>query len=259
MSPVRVFAVSLRAGLPVDVARTASGVAQSTHVSTVDAVADFSRFTGSPRTLALLALADALDDSEERDRDITVGMASTTATTRILLALPGITAVAAEMFGFTVVTFLLTTPLGIACLGAGSLLVVAAWRWMGALRRKIPHPPAETGLVLDLAAALCRSSSLGPEQRSSLVELAIKWNTLDELNLLDGAVRLSRTHGVPVSQLLHIEAERRRTEARHSVRYAIELLPTALLAPVGTLLLPAFVVTTVVPVVVSLAQEFFLS
>lgn len=259
MTPVRVFAVSLRAGLPIDVARSASRVDSSSHSHTVEAVVEFSRITGSPRTLALLALADALDDADERERDIAVGMASSTATTRILIALPGITAVAAEMFGFTVISFLLTTPAGFACLGAGTVLVVAAWRWMSALRRKLPHPPPETGLVLDLAAALCRSSSLGPEQRSALAALASRWNTRDELNLLDDAVRLSRSHGVPVSQLLHIEADRRRTEARHKVRYAIELLPTALLAPVGTLLLPAFVVTTVVPVVVSLAQEFFLS
>jgi pilus assembly protein TadC len=64
---------------------------------------------------------------------------------------------------------------------------------------------------------------------------------------------------VPVSHLLSIAAAQSRADAQHRVSYAIELLPTKLLAPVGTLLLPAFVITTVIPVVASLAQQFFLS
>jgi len=254
-----VFAAALGVGLPLDTARRMSGVENSLNVDIVDAVIAFSRSTGAPRTGVLTALADALDDSEQRDREITVGMASANATTRVLCALPGVTAVAAEMFGFPVIVFLLTTLSGFACLVTGTALVLGSWRWMLRIRRSIPHPPVETGLVLDLAAALCRCSTIRTDQVHVLTQLAERWGTVDEISQLDDSVRMSRAHGVPVSHLFSIAATQSRAEAKHRVSYAIELLPTRLLAPVGTLLLPAFVITTVIPVVAGLAQEFFVS
>lgn len=259
MSPVRVFAAALGAGLPLETARRVSGVEDSRNAEIVDAVTAFSRSTGAPRTGVLTALADALDDSEQRERQITVGMASAIATTRVLCAMPGVTAVAAELFGFPVIVFLLTTLSGFACLVTGTALVLGSWRWMLRIRRSIPHPPVETGLVLDLAAALCRSSTIRAEQVHALTQLAERWGTVEEIPQLDDSIRMSRTHGVPVSHLLSIAAAQSRADAKHRVSYAIELLPTKLLAPVGTLLLPAFVITTVIPVVASLAQQFLLS
>ncbi|CAB4594780.1 unannotated protein [freshwater metagenome] len=253
------FAAALGAGLPLETARRMSKVENSLNAEIVDAVIGFSRSTGAPRKGVLTALADALDDSEQRERQITVGMVSAIATTRVLCALPGVTAVAAEMFGFPVIVFLLTTLSGFACLVTGTALVLGSWRWMLRIRRSIPHPPVETGLVLDLAAALCRSSTIRAEQVHALTQLAERWGTVDEIPQLDDSIRMSRTHGVPVSHLLSIAAARSRADAKHRVSYAIELLPTKLLAPVGTLLLPAFVITTVIPVVASLAQQFLLS
>jgi tight adherence protein B len=259
VSPVRVFAVALRAGLPVDAARTVSRVDESPHVDSVNAVVAFSRATGAPRSDALLALADARDEGEQRERDISVGMASSNATVRVLLALPAITAVGAELFGFPVITFLLITLPGIVCLLTGSAFVFAAWKWMSRIRRGIPHPPVETGLVADLAASLTQHASIREEHVASLTALAVQWGTSAELAQFHDALRMSRTHGVPVSHVLSIAASQQRAEAKHAVRYAIELLPTRLLAPVGTLLLPAFVITTVIPVVAGLAQKFFVS
>lgn len=259
MSPVRVFAAALGAGVPLDAARRMSGVEGSLNAETVNEVVAFSRATGAPRTSVLTALADALDGSDQREREIVVGMASATATTRVLCALPGVTAVAAEMFGFPVIVFLLTTLAGILCLVTGTALVLGSWRWMLRIRRSIPHPPRETGLVLDLAAALCRSSTIRAEQVHALTQLAERWGTAEEISQLDQSIRLSRAHGVPVSHLLSIAAAQARADAKHRVSYAIELLPTKLLAPVGILLLPAFVITTVIPVITSLAQQFFLS
>jgi tight adherence protein B len=253
------MAVALRAGLTLDAARTASGVSGSPHEESVNSVVRFSRITGAPRAPALFALADALDDADQRERDITVAMASARATTRVLLALPAVTAVSAEFFGFTVLAFFVSSPLGLVCLGVGATLTAIAWRWMTVLRDKIPHPPVETGLVLDLAASLSSAVTIRREQRNALNELAEQWGTSGELDRLDSAARVSRTHGVPVVHLLQMEALRSRAESRHTVRHAVELLPTAQLAPVGVCLLPAFVVTTVIPIVATLARQFFLS
>ena len=259
MSPVRVFAAALGAGVPLDAARGMSGVEGSPNAETVNDVVSFSRATGVPRTSALTALANALDDSDQREREIVVGMATANATTRVLCALPAVTALAAELFGFPVIVFLLTTLTGILCLVSGTTLVLGSWVWMRRIRRKIPRPSIETGLALDLAAALCGSSTIRNEQVRALTQLAERWGTVDEISQLDQSIRLSRAHGVPVSHLLSIAAAQTRADAKHRVSYAIEMLPTKLLAPVGILLLPAFVITTVIPVVASLAQQFFLS
>lgn len=259
MNPVRVLAVALRAGLTLDAARAASGVSGSQHEESVNSVVRFSRITGAPRARALLALADALDDADQRERDITIAMASARATTRVLLALPAVTAVSAEFFGFAVITFFVSTPLGPVCLTVGAALTAIAWRWMKTLRDKIPHPPVETGLVLDLAASLSVTATIRGEQRNALNELAEQWGTTGEITHLDSAARVSRVHGVPVVHVLEMEALRSRAESRHTVRHAVELLPTAQLAPVGVCLLPAFVITTVIPIVATFAREFFLS
>ncbi len=259
MSPVRVFAAALGAGVPLDVARLMSGVEVSPNAETVNDVVSFSRVTGAPRTSVLTALADALDESEQREREIVVGMATANATTRVLCALPAVTAIAAEMIGFPVVVFLLTNLTGIVCLVTGTVLVFGSWVWMRRIRLKIPRPSIETGLALDLAAALCGSSTIRNEQIHALTQLAERWGTVDEISQLDESIRLSRAHGVPVSRLLSIAAAQTRADAKHHVSYAIELLPTTLLAPVGTLLLPAFVMTTVIPAVAGLAQEFFVN
>lgn len=259
MSPIRVFAVALRAGLTLDAAREASEVMNSPNRESVDDVVRFCRETGSPRVGALIALADALDDAQQRARDIEVGMASANATMRVMLALPVVTLLSSEFFGFGAVGFLVTTAVGWVCLAIGAALMLLAWRWMRAIRATIPNPAAETGLALDLAGALSGVGALSRANRAALEALMVGWGTATETENLDRAVSMSRTHGVPVSHLLAMEAERTRSDARHAVRYALELLPTALLAPVGACLLPAFIVTTVVPVVVSMARGFFVN
>jgi tight adherence protein B len=124
------------------------------------------------------------------------------------------------------------------------------------IQQRMPNPSAHLGLILALAAGIAVSSGLTRAHRQALANLAQKWGTEAELDDVDRHRRLSRETGVPVAGLLIVEAELVRRRARAGVRHAIELLPGRLLAPVGVCLFPAFIVTTVIPVVASMIGDF---
>lgn len=254
MSSVRLLAGALAAGIPLDRAETLAPIAGDRTV--VDAILELSRETGIPRSTALSALADSLDDADLRERRIELGSASATQTARILVALPGFTLVAAEMFGFSPVRFLFSSPLGWCCLVVGFGLIVCGWWWMKKIRESIVRPPTQAGLVITLAAALARSSGISDGRIRTLDRLAVRWATATEMTVIARMRTLSREYGVPIAALLDVEANLVRREAALAVDRALELLPGQLLAPVGACLFPAFLITTVVPTVAAMAGNF---
>lgn len=256
MSDIRTFAAALGAGLTTERALSLSELPSGPVSDAVDDILRISRETGIPRVAALLALADSLDESDRRTHRVELGSASARQTQRILLGLPVATALGAEFFGFRVVPILVTTPLGWVCALTGIGLSVLAWRWMERIRSAIPNPPLHVGLVTELAAGIARSSALSETSRRTLAERATAWGTFAEINGIDRHRQLSRDTGVPVAALLELEARRVREAAQRSVTEAIELLPGRLLMPIGSCLLPAFVATTVVPIVASMATNF---
>ena len=235
-----------------------SALAAGPESEAVDTIVEFARHTGVPRAVLLTALADSLDESDRRERATATGSATANQTSRILLALPLATALGAELFGFGVVATLIATPLGWACVALGvGLNLLAVW-WMRRLRAMVPHPPLNTGLALDLAAATASSSGLTDARLDSIKRLTHEWGTGDEMLHIERHRALSRETGIPVAGLLAAEAGLVRHTARADVDHALELLPGRLLGPVGACLFPAFIATTVVPVIASMVGKFTL-
>lgn len=256
MSDIRTFAAALGAGLTTERALALSELPSGPVSEVVHDVLRISRETGIPRVAALMALADSLDESERRTHRVELGSASARQTQRILLGLPVATALGAEFFGFRVVPILVTTPLGWVCMLTGVGLSVLAWRWMVRIRSAIPNPPIHVGLVTDLAAGIARSSALSTASRQTLAERATAWGTFTEIDGVERHRQLSHETGVPAAALLELEARRVREAVQRGVTEAIELLPGRLLMPIGLCLLPAFVASTVVPIVASMATNF---
>ena len=253
MSAIRTLAAALSAGLPMDRAKALCVLTDKTQRTAVEQILDFAHHTGAPRNAALNALADSVDSARARDRAVSTGSAAARQTSRILTALPLATTAGAQLFGFDVVVTLLSTPLGWGCVAIGTGLSFVAHRWMNRIQRMLVRPPVHTGLVLDLSAAVARTSGLTAASVTRLHDLAAAWNTEEELTDIDTCRRLSRETGVPVAGLLDMFASLFRQRASEQVAEAIELLPGKLLAPVGACLFPAFVVTTVIPIVASMA------
>lgn len=70
------------------------------------------------------------------------------------------------------------------------------------------------------------------------------------------ALLIARRAGVPPAGLLREAAAERRRQQRGRVELAAAKLPVRLVIPLGLLFLPAFMLTTVVPIVVALAREW---
>ena len=255
MSSVRILAAGLGAGLPLPRALALSALDDETERDTVTDILEFSRHTGAERVAVLTALADSREESIRRERTIDTASAATRQTTRILLALPAATALGAELFGFAVFEVLFGSPVGWLCIVFGVILNVMAVRWMASIRASIPRPPRNIGLVLELAAAVAVSSGLTNRHLDQLALRATAWETDVEFRAIGKYRALSRETGVPVSGLLTMEAGQVRATARADVELAVELLPGRLLGPVGACLFPAFIVTTVVPVVASMVGK----
>lgn len=255
MSAVRTLAAALGAGLPLDIALGLGG-GLGDERTVVDDIVEFAKHTGVPRVAALTALADSLDERERRERAIETGTASARQTARILAVMPAATVIGAQLFGFDVVTVLVGTPIGWACLGFGAALSVIAWWWMRRIRESLYRPAIHAGLVVDLAAGIAQSTSITEPRRLALRRIAESWGTGSECGVIDDYRSLSRETGVPVVGLLAVEAGQIRRRAHARVLHELELLPGRLLPPIGACLFPAFVVTTVIPVVVTMATGF---
>jgi tight adherence protein B len=198
------------------------------------------------------ALADAADSSAQIRRRVTIGSASARQSSRILLALPAITLAGAESSGVHAVWVLAASPIGWVCMAVSTFLTVAAWWWMRRIRRSIPEPQDEMGLVVLLAAEVSRTSALARERIELLSELATTWNRFTEMDVVARAQQLSKEYGVPVADILRLESARLVSESELAVEESLELLPGKLVLPVGLCLFPVFVLTTVLPVVISM-------
>ena len=256
MTAIRTLAAALDAGLPLERALEISAISDHADRKIVSAILEFARHTGAPRATSLGSVADARDFSERCDRAVTTGSATARQTTRILALLPFATAIGAQVFGFDVVTVLVSTPLGWVCLALGAGLSLIAQWWMRRIRESLFRPAVNVGLVMDLAAGVARTSALTPSVLDRLRDLATVWNTTTEIEDVMRSQRLARETGVPIAGLLEVFASTARHRVHVRVLDEIELLPGKLLAPVGACLFPAFVVMTVIPIVASMASSW---
>lgn len=112
------------------------------------------------------------------------------------------------------------------------------------------------------AAAERLSGQAGSELRT--VAAALEWGLPDDAAWAAApphwepagrALRLAARAGVPPAGLLRHAAEDVRRERLHAVESATARLGVRLVLPLGLAFLPAFVLTTVVPVVLALASE----
>jgi len=211
--------------------------------------------TGAPLAPTLRRFADVLRSLAQARRNVEVALAGPRATSRIVLALPGIGLLFGMLLGFDALRVLVGTPVGWVCLVVGALLVWAGVRWNRRLIRAARTLDATPGLGLELLA-IAVSGGASVDRSRELVDSALADAGLPALG--DGAesvLSFSRAAGVPVAALLHAEAEEsRRLATAEGERRAAEL-GTRLLLPLGVCILPAFIALGVAPIVVSIVSS----
>lgn len=211
------------------------------------------RVSGAPLGPALEALAEALTDLSRTRRQITAALAGPRATMRLVMALPVMGVIGGELGGQSSAGFLFGTGLGASVLVLGVTMMLGAWWWLRLLAERAQPDATALGLELDLFAIATGGGAL-PERAQDLVtsvsaDYALPMGDPDSLERL---VALSRRAGVPVAGLARNSARLRRDLARTDAEERMARLGVSVVMPLGLLVLPAFVLVTVVPMAVSL-------
>jgi tight adherence protein B len=201
---------------------------------------------GAPLAESLRGFAAALRDAREAADDVRVALAEPAGTARLMGWLPLVAVGLGAALGFDTFGVLFGHPVGLVCLAAGIVLILAAARWSSALVRRaqaegrVAGHGAELlaialsgGVSIERAMTITRGAGMGPDEAT------------------DAVLALSRTAGVPAVELLRASAAMARHRARIDGRLRAARLSSRLLLPLGTCTLPAFLLLGVAPMLLS--------
>lgn len=212
---------------------------------------------GAPLAPTLREYAASLRDLAQAQREIVVALAAPTATARLVLTLPAIGILFGMLLGFNTLGTLLTTLPGWVCLSLGSGLMLAASRWN---RRLVAHAQPRDltpGLGFDLLAiAVSGGGSL--DRARAIVAAAAEHFPLDDSGSDSGiaeTLELSARAGIPAAELLRSGATERRRDTLALVQSRAQALSVRLMIPLGVCVLPAFLVLSVVPLLVAVLGQ----
>lgn len=253
---------------------------------------------GAPLAACLRGLATALSDAQETADDVRVALAEPAGTARLMGWLPLLAVALGAALGFDTFGTLLGSPLGIACLAAGGVLIVVAQRWTARLVRSADDAGGVPGLDAELVAiALSGGVSIeralavvadagslrgpavpastpaaGRAARAGRTEPAATPASPDDVaspedvaspddvaSDVASVLALSRSAGVPAVELLRASADHARHRARVDGRLRAAKLSSRLLVPLGVCTLPAFLLLGVAPMLLSVMSTMSLA
>lgn len=246
-------------GLPLERAWTLVGAspesADAEAGGAVAAVLEVSAASGAPTAATLERLAGLLREQAAQRRALEAVLAGPRATARLVALLPLVGLGFGAALGLDVVGAVAGGGLATWSMGAGALLLVAAWAWSRRIVAEAARGTPAPGLPLDLVAvALAGGGAAAAARRAASAALdgadvdAADWAAVDE------ALALAERAGVPVRGLLLAEATAARTRARLDAEARAQRAGVRLALPLGVCVLPAFTLVAVLPLVVSMLQ-----
>lgn len=233
-----------------------SGAAAEASWKQLSAVVDMADMSGSPLAQTLGTFAAAMTEHSRVEREIRAMMTAPRLTVWLLVGLPPLGLVVASALGADPLGVLVGSGFGRLMLVSGVVMVGVALWWMRRLVEGATPPDDHAGVERELFAIAVSSGAL-PELALTRVGQVMDRHELPRSpsRPLEQLATLSRRAGVPVASLARAESQwfmdRRRIEANERIAE----LSVRVLIPVGLLVLPAFVVLAIVPVVVSLLGQ----
>ena len=212
---------------------------------------------GAPLAPTLRDFAASLRDLAQAQREIAVALAAPTATARLVLALPAVGILFGLLLGFNTLATLFGTVPGWICIVVGTVLMFAASRWNRRLVAQAQPRELTPGLAFDLLAiAVGGGGSL--DRARHTVAVATERYALGRGQHEDGTatvLELSARAGVPAAELLRSEAQEHRRDELAFVQSRAQALSVRLMIPLGVCVLPAFVVLSVVPLLLAVLAQ----
>lgn len=212
---------------------------------------------GAPLAPTLADLADSLRSLAQVQRDMDSALAGPVATARMVMALPAVGVLFGLALGFDTVGVLFGNPLGVACLVAGCVLLLAGRAWNRHLVASAQPSHLTPGLEFDLMAIAVSGGASIPRARSAVSSAARDCGVaLDPRSeLLDDVLSLSRRAGVPAAGLLRSEADQQRRIATSDGERRAARLAVTLMIPLGVCVLPAFMLLGAAPLLISVISS----
>jgi tight adherence protein B len=216
---------------------------------------------GAPLASTLRDFAESLRGLSQAQREIAVALAAPRATARLVLVLPVVGVLFGVLLGFNTLGTLFTTAPGWVCLVVGSGLMVIAWRWNQRLVARAQPRDVTPGLAFDLLAIAVSGGGALPHARANVGRVLARFDfgDLAEDPGIEATLDLSSRAGVPAAELLRSEARERRRDALASAQSAAQALSVRLMIPLGVCVLPAFMVLSVVPLLLAVLGQTSLS
>ncbi|WP_345837724.1 pilus assembly protein TadB [Microbacterium sp. X-17] len=210
---------------------------------------------GAPLAPSLRAIAEAVREARDGNDDLAVALAEPAGTARLMAWLPLVGVVLGALLGFDVLGVLTTNPVGIACLVAGVLLILAARRWTGRLVRAARPPGGVAGLADELLA-IALSGGVSLDRARVVVREA---GGPEPAPASEQILTLSHATGAPAVELLRAAGALARHRARTEGRLRVARVSSRLLIPLGVCTLPAFLLLGVAPMLVTVLASTSLS
>jgi tight adherence protein B len=209
---------------------------------------------GAPLAPCLREFAASLRELAQVQRDIAVSLAAPTATARMVMVLPAIGVLFGTLLGFDTIGTLFTTPVGLASLAVGGLLILAARAWNRRLVASAQPGRLTPGIECELTAiAVTGGGAL--DAATATVRAALERFAVTGDGGVAPALELSRRAGVPAADLLRSAAVEARRDARAAAQEKAEALGVRLMLPLGVCILPAFMVLGVFPLIVTVISS----
>lgn len=201
---------------------------------------------GAPLAPSLRQFAGALRSAAEVRDDVAVALADPRATARLVAWLPAVAIVLGVALGFDVAA-VLAQPVGVACVLAGAVLMLAARLWTARLVARAEPDEHLAGLQSEIVA-IALSGGVSVERALAETTAAGAGEIEAEVHAV---LRLSQRAGARAVELLRADAAERRRSARTEGRLRAARLSSRLLLPMGVCTLPAFLLLGVAPLLIS--------
>jgi tight adherence protein B len=212
--------------------------------------------TGSAIAREIDQVATIYLQRERAFQRIAVAQTGPRSSARLVLWLPVLTLLLAQVSGIGVMAAVSRNVLLVLSFGLGAMLLVVAKLVSSKLVRKATPEQDQLGFYLLVVALACSGGiSLHKAQNKALEmykEVFGEIPTTHELQLCAEALHISTHTGARVGELLRGSAEALQREAATKAEIKIEKLSVRLLLPLGFAVLPAFILIAVIPLTFSI-------
>jgi tight adherence protein B len=246
MSKLLELAALAEAGISLREAQKLVQVENLMHHTTLQVAEAF----GGPVAKTLKRQAEVVAQVAAANRSLEVAFATPKATAKLMLWLPPGGFLFGQLIGLNPVPVILHNFVAQMSLIIGLALQIIGVLWSGRILRRGRPVLSDSGLIFDLVAIGLRAGISPLLVRRRLIQL-IEISEADAAQL-DRLESLSRHTGAPLENLLLAQAETARLDAAALAEAQVAAIAIKLMIPLGVVILPAFVLMSVVPIVISI-------